>query len=152
MLLEKRIIFNTTDVESYRKLIEAKCSFKEILFGIYFFRDNSDTMFDGKYRDGELHLYYKGIKRNVFNPIIIINYFDNNFEIKIKYNTPNKVAIFIVTLIFLFFGIIGVSKSLLSFLPLIVFWILILVSFEWCSRKIISVFNRLHKTVDGSTS
>lgn len=143
MLLEKSIIFNTANTEHCRELIESKCTFKKNLFGIYFYDDDSGTIFEGKYKDNELCLYYKGIKRNFFNPMITINYFDNKFKVKISYNNLNKIAVFVFTLIFLILGIPGIGNQILSFLPLIVFWILLLISFEFYSRKIINVFNEL---------
>lgn len=146
MLLKRKYVFQTENKFESEKILRSKCKFVNRLIGIYFFiYDNDKWLFDAKYIDEKMYMYYRDNRRTFFNPLIIVEFSEKNICIKIKYNVINFITIIGFSLLFFFVGIIGWTNgySLLGYLPLISFWIIVILSFNIYSKKILKVFSSM---------
>lgn len=146
MLLKRKYVFQTENKFESEKILRSKCKFVNRLIGIYFFiYDNDKWLFDAKYIDEKMYMYYRDNRRTFFNPLIIVEFSEKNICIKIKYNVINFITIIGFSLLFFLVGIIGWTNgySLLGYLPLISFWIIVILSFNIYSKKILKVFSSM---------
>lgn len=146
MLLKRKYVFQTENKFESEKILRSKCKFVNRLIGIYFFiYDNDKWLFDAKYIDEKMYMYYRDNRRTFFNPLIIVEFSEKNICIKIKYNVINFITIIGFSLLFSCVGIIGWTNgySLLGYLPLISFWIIVILSFNIYSKKILKVFSSM---------
>lgn len=150
MLFNKKLVFPIENKETGIRLISEKCNFVNVLIGIYFICDYSKATFDAKYRSEQLLLYYRDIRMVFFNPLIILTFFDNYVEVKIKYNKINTVVLCLLELLFLIFGIIGTvnSGNIIFSLPFILFSLFIIISFNISSKIIIKELKKIYDNED----
>lgn len=93
-------------------------------------------------------MYYKGIRRTCFNPLIIIDFLQNGVSVEIKYNKFQKAFIGLLSFIFTIFGIIGILQNvIIAILPLFIFWIILVFTFYFFTNAIEKTLYRYVKKV-----
>lgn len=145
-MLKTQLFYEIDNKDEAINLISENCNFVNKLYWQFFIVDDSDIVFNAKYVEDKLYLYCREIKRTFFNPLIIVEFFDSNINVKIKYNKINLMTIMLIGILFFCIGTIGAfcNALIISYLPLILFIGVILLSFCIYSKKIEKIFNEIY--------
>ena len=144
MLIEKDHVIKINDKDNAVKVITDKCDFVNSLKGVYFKRNSENILFDAVSDGEKLKLYCRNT-RTLFKPVVVIDFSRKYITLKIQYSMTLSVLIVLLSLLLLSAGIVSIhyGYTVSFFLPLMVFWLWIFVSFSVNSGKIIKEFDEL---------